>query len=284
MPQASFLPEDYIAQRAERRSSLISLTLFVVVMTAVVGAFFVTNRQWAMVKMEQREINAQYTEAARRIEELQELEGQKAQLLARAEVAAALVERVPRSILLAELTNRMPDAVSLEEFDLKSEREKAPKKASTEEGAVKSIAGKSSSSDAKGGKGAKKPGAAPTKAEAAAAENKVEVPVYRVTIAMVGEAPSDGEVAEYLKNLGDCPLLRDVELKYSKEVDVDGQLLRTFRIEAVLDPRADAKMFEPLKMRREPRNPMDATLEFESFDPVLIQIEMDGEGSEEGGR
>ena len=41
MPQSSFLPEDYVTERAERRSSLISVVLFVVVMFGVVAAFFV---------------------------------------------------------------------------------------------------------------------------------------------------------------------------------------------------------------------------------------------------
>ena len=45
MPNASFLPEDYLALKAERRTNLISLTLFGLVMNSVVGAFFVNNKQ-----------------------------------------------------------------------------------------------------------------------------------------------------------------------------------------------------------------------------------------------
>ncbi len=269
MPHASFLPEDYVAQRAERRTSLLSLTLFIVVMTAVVGAFLVTNRQWSLVKIEQQEINVQYTEAAKRIGELEALERQKQQLVERAEVAAALVERVPRSILLAELINRMPDAVSLQEFDLKSEREKI-KRVAPATAKVKSITT------------APKPGRTPTKADEAE-ERKVEVPNYQVAIEMEGYAPSNQHVAEYLTNLGACALLREVELRFSKETKVADQSVRVFRIRALIDPKADAKQFEPLKLRRSLRDPMDNTLEFEQFDRSLIEVDLEGDEPPQNG-
>ncbi|MCC6907351.1 MAG: PilN domain-containing protein [Phycisphaerales bacterium] len=270
MPHASFLPEDYLAQRAERRTSILSLTLFIVVMTAVVGAFLVTNRQWSRVKVEQQEINIHYTEAAKRIGELEELERQKQQLVERAEVAAALVERVPRSILLAELINRMPDAVSLQEFDLKSEKEKVKRPAPSAT-KVKSITGD---------KNARKP----TKAEEAD-ERKIEVPSYMVVIEMEGIAPSNQHVAEYLTKLGQCSLLRDVELRYSKESKVEEQSVRVFRIRAILDPKADAKQFEPLKLRRTMRDPTENTLEFEQFDPSLIEVDLgEDESNPNGGK
>lgn len=273
MPHSSFLPEDYLAQRAERRTSILSLTLFIVVMTAVVGAFLVTNRQWSRVKVEQQEINIHYTEAAKRISELEELERQKQQLVDRAEVAAALVERVPRSILLAELINRMPDAVSLQEFDLKSEKEKVkrPPPSATK---VKSITG-----DAKASASRK-----PTKADEAE-ERKIEVPSYQVIIEMEGVAPTNQHVAEYLTNLGQCSLLRDVELRYSKETKVEEQSVRVFRIRAIIDPHADAKQFEPLKLRRTMRDPTENTLEFEQFDRSLIEVDRgDGASSPNGGK
>ncbi|MFG0328723.1 MAG: PilN domain-containing protein [Phycisphaerales bacterium] len=261
MGNASFLPEDYIAQRAERRSSVISLTLFGVVMTAVVAAFFVTNRQWKMVKLEQQQINLEFAEAAKRIEELNELEARKAQLLSTAEITAALVERIPRSVLLAELINRMPDAVSLDEFELKSIQIKTAAPASTAKDRVKSLA-------------EKKRG--PTKADEAT-ERKVEAPKYDVTITLEGFAPTDVHVSEYITNLNLCPLVREVELKHTKGADIDGQELREFQIEMKLDNDADAKQFEPLRANRSLRDPTMAEVELDSFDPDLTQVDFDGE-------
>ena len=45
MTDSSFLPEDYLAQKTERRTNLICLTLFAIVMLGVFAAFWITNRQ-----------------------------------------------------------------------------------------------------------------------------------------------------------------------------------------------------------------------------------------------
>ena len=74
MSNASFLPEDYLDQRAERRTNLISLTLFAIVMVSVFAAFLVTNSKWSQVKDTQRAINAEYAQAADKITRLTELE------------------------------------------------------------------------------------------------------------------------------------------------------------------------------------------------------------------
>src|SRR5688572_9559140 len=103
MNNTSFLPEDYLAQKAERRTNLISLTLFAVVMIAVVGAFFVTNRQERLLKQRKFQINVDYQAAGTKIEELQILVTQRQEMMEKAVLAGALVERVPLSILLAEL-------------------------------------------------------------------------------------------------------------------------------------------------------------------------------------
>ncbi|MHC4220214.1 MAG: hypothetical protein ACYSU7_17350, partial [Planctomycetota bacterium] len=96
MSTTSFLPEDYLDQKAERRTNMISLSLFGIVMVSVFAAFLVTNRQWSQVKSARASINEQYEQAATQIETLNELEQQKNQMLSKARLAAALVERVPR--------------------------------------------------------------------------------------------------------------------------------------------------------------------------------------------
>ena len=53
----SFLPDDYLDQKAERRTNLISLVLFVIVMLGVFLAFLFTNQKWAIVKRDQARIN-----------------------------------------------------------------------------------------------------------------------------------------------------------------------------------------------------------------------------------
>lgn len=245
MSNASFLPEDYVAQKTERRTNLICLTLFVVVMAAVGGAFLVTNRQWTQVRSAQQAINEQYQEAALRIDKLNTLERQKEQMLNKAELAGALVERVPRSILLAELINRMPARLNLMELELSSERLKSTPVKATEE--VRATTGRM---------GEAKRAKTKQEAEAEQEQKKVEPPRYKVTLTMVGVAPSDLEVSRYMSELNAYPLVRDVSLDYSQEKEIEGRAMRQFKILMTLNPSADVRRIEPLVKPRNIRNPM----------------------------
>lgn len=235
---ATFLPEDYLAKKAELRTNVICLLLFAAVMFGVFVAFMVTNRRWSSVKDEQARINAEYREAADQIKLLAELEEQKTEMLHKAELAAALVERVPRSVLLAEIINRMPDGLSLLEFTLGSDKVKPALKRD----------------DAKGSKGAKPigPKRASTKSEAAAKaeDRKVEAPRFRTDVSLVGVAPTDLEVSRFIAELSTHPLLRDVALVYSEEQDIEGETMRKFQIDLRLDPEADVRGIDPLEVPR----------------------------------
>lgn len=253
MSNASFLPEDYLSQKAEQRTNIISLTLFAVVMIAVIGAFFVTNRQARLVKSAQEEINGRYQQAGMQIQELTQLEKQKEEMLHKAELAAALVERVPRSILLAELINRMPERLALLEFDMKSEKIKA--------------AAAPQEKDAKGRLVTKTKEKPKTKEQAGETVQKVETPRYKVTISMVGVAPTDLEVSRYMTELNNFPLLRDVTLEYSEQKDIGGRMMRQFKINLSLDPEADVWRIDPLNVPRM-RNPMGDDVQFSPAMPL----------------
>ncbi len=288
MSQSNFLPEDYIEQVQERRSSLISLVLFTVVMVGVVGAFFVTNRQWANVKAQQYEVNEKFKQAKQSIDKYEELEKQQDQLMGKAEVAAALLEHVPRSILLAEIINRMPDSVSLDEFELKSIVPKAVKSAGTKE--YKTLSGKTVTVGKDGlekkddGKksGAKSKGNdSKDKAQEPPEPPKPEAPKYTVTVALVGLAPSDTDVSNFLTNLIGCShLFKEVNLKYSQKSKLEDTNVREFRIELLLHENADVSDSEPLRAARLNRNPMNDTVEMSSFpeNEVGVGIEEDKEG------
>jgi Tfp pilus assembly protein PilN len=247
MSNASFLPEDYLSQKAEQRTNVISLMLFGVVMVAVIGAFFVTNRQARMVKTAQEEINGRYQQAGMQIQELTQLETQKEEMLHKAELAAALVERVPRSILLAELINRMPERLALLEFEMKSEKIKPP--AAPQE------------KDDKGRLVSKAKDKGKTKQEAGETVQKVEAPRHKVTIAMVGVAPTDLEVSRYMTELNNYALLREVTLEYSEQKDIQGRMMRQFRINLSLNPDADVRRVDPLNVPRV-KNPMGDEVQF----------------------
>lgn len=230
----SFLPEDYLAQRQETKTNIIHLVLFGVVLFGVIGAFFVTHRQWASVRDQQFEINRQYTAENEKIEQLKALEKQKAEMLDKAEVTTALIERVPRSILLAELINRMPERVTLSEVAVQSKRlpDETPKSAKPT-GAPQTL-----SATKPGGPGAPTAPAKPRPAR------------YEYTIVMIGYSAADQDVADFQTSLKECPLITGVDLASSLDQTVNEVQLRKFKLEAKLRPDADARRIEPLQVPR----------------------------------
>ena len=238
----SFLPEDYVARKVELRANLLCLSLFGVVMFGVVAAFFVTNRQWLSVRKEQEAITVEYTDQAAKIDQLKQLESQKASMIAKAEVTTALIEKVPRSVLMAELITRMPTDITLLDLELTSKRVKeapaaagAGKKAGAQP-KIKSIGGPGVVAQNPGADGAPKPEAV-----------KVKPPRFEYKLKLTGVAKVNNDIADYMAGLQDCTLLAGVELKHIKTKTIDKVDLREFIIEATIRNDADARGIGPVK-------------------------------------
>lgn len=224
----SFLPSDYVDRKHAGRTSLIGVSLFLVVMVGVVGAFLVTNRRWNDIREQQDQINVLYSQEAQKIEQLKKLEAQRSRMLDKAEVTAALIEKVPRSILLAELITRMPKDVTLLELELKGKRidtTPKPQIPGMQDAAskVKSLTGAVTTSKDK-----------PSDAD------RVRPPKFEFTLVIGGVATANNDIAEYLGQLQACPLLANVELQYIKEAIINEIGFRRFEVLAALRPNADA--------------------------------------------
>lgn len=266
----SFLPEDYLQKKGERRAIAIALLLFLIVGFAMVAAFFVTYRQWSTVKAMQADVNRQYAEQTKKIDQLKVLEAQRDELKDKAEVTTALIEKVPRSILLAEMINRMPKQLTLTDMSIKSKRivdtpKPAPK--------MNSLAGPQTAAASKKGGTAR-----PTTKPGAKTEAKAEPPPkpmpprFEFKIELSGLSATDEDVADYHQLLVQCPLLEKVEMIYSGETVVDEVSMRKFKIEAQIRSTADARTIDPLHIprlnnrptstttKRPPRDPMDPTV------------------------
>jgi len=221
----SLLPEDYVEKKADRRANFIYLSLFSIVIFGVVAAFFVTNQRWTTVKRHQEAINARYTQAAKDIEQLKELEAQKQQMMAKAELTTALIEKTPRSLLLADLINRMPERLTLLELELDSKLVEPPRPTQRTQGSgTRSLASSQNRSEP----------AAPS------------APRYNSSLIIVGVAATHNAVAQYVASLQNSPLLERVELRYSEVTIIDDRGLNKFRIEARLRQNADARQIKPI--------------------------------------
>jgi hypothetical protein len=242
---ASFLPEDYRQRKVEGRTGVLMVILFCIVMFGVVAAFYVTNREWAAVQSLQEQINVQYATEAKKIDQLKVLEAQKSEMVEKAEITTALIEKVPRSILMAEIINRMPATLALTEVDLVSKKivdapDKSDKK--KKKTAPRSIAGKTpAETKTAANKSAKEPEAPP---------ERPKPPRFEYLLTLTGLAKTDEEIADYTALLQQCGLLEKVEFKFSGDTIIEEVGLRKFRIEAVIRPGADARAIEPLLVQR----------------------------------
>lgn len=235
MANSSFLPEDYLENKLQRRINLISLTLFVVVMGAVVGTFLYSNRLGSDVQQLQHDVNAQFEEAARRLEQLAQLQQRKKRMIRKAHITASLLECVPRSLVLSELVNAMPPTLGLLELHLTSKKLNV------------AVARPRTRLEAEQAKRDRK------RAEIAAPP----VDATRVTIQLVGAAPTDVHISEFMTNLGQNKLFADLNFIYVESKTIDSQLLRKFSIEMTLNQDLDIQQFEPKLVRRELKdNPM----------------------------
>jgi len=238
MPNNNFLPEDYIEKRRERRTNLFSLTLFVIVLAGLVAAYFVTDQQRQDVRARMQDVNERSAQVAAQLDEMTRLKEKKAQMLRKASITAQLVERVPRTVVLADLVNNMPGSLSLLELELETKTIKRKRSAKT-------------LIDQK-------------KQQAKAKTDEVDMPETEVTLGMIGVAPTDVQVAQFMSALSRCDLFDDVNLVFSESKDIEEQEMRQFRIEMQLNQGVDMTTYRPAKVARHDlkQNPMAPEVEF----------------------
>src|SRR5690606_33322802 len=163
------------------------------------------------------------------------LEEQKAEMMEKAEITTALIEKVPRATLLSELITRLPRQITLLELNLISKRVKDPAPAAKPAGAPAPAIRTLSGGPAAGGKQA-----AMAKGPTPPPVAKVPPPRFDTTLTIVGVARENNDIADYLAALKGCSILEKVELKYIKEATIDKLDLRKFEIEAAIRRDADA--------------------------------------------
>src|SRR5262249_50064592 len=145
-----------------------------------------------------------------------------------AEITASLLERVPRSNVLAEVTNGLPSGVSLTDFILESKKRQpaaAPAAPAQNNTFVKA--------------GAAKP-SAPT---------APEPQQYDVCMKVSGIANTDVQVAQLISKLNRCHIFKDVNLLITDtfQPSAGGDALRKFQIELLLNPDVDVQTIKDTK-------------------------------------
>jgi Tfp pilus assembly protein PilN len=214
MATINFVPDDYVQQRQSSRANI----LYLMMLTAMLGAIgvtfgFIKMRQHA-VQEELAQLDLRMKQTQQQLSELEQLEKQRVTMMKTMVMTAELLEPIPRSVVLASLTNNLPSGVSLVEFNL------LEKEITVARPAPKTVAGASQYQ---------------AKAEAAKQQElaKPET-LVQSSLDIKGIAPSDIQVAAFIANLSGSIMFDQVALVESKEQDIEGIKFRQFRLNAML--------------------------------------------------
>ena len=211
MATINFVPDDYVQQRRASRANV----LYLMLLMAMLGAMGIT---FGFIKIRQRDVqtklallNNRMAEAQQQIAQLEELKTKSRTMMKTMVMTAELLEPVPRSIILASLTNNLPSGVSLLDFGLE-EKETQVHKPSTQK------------------TGSRYNKSTPN-ATASEPQNTVTT-----TLQIKGIAPSDIQVAGFISRLSDAILFDEVSLVESKEIEIEKIKYREFHLKAVIHP------------------------------------------------
>lgn len=209
----SFLPADYVQRKAERRNNIIIGLLFIVVLGALGAGFAVNNQRKLRLKDAYFDVRAQCEEQSKQIEQLRALQEQRSAMMEKASITAALVERLPRWALLAEITYRLPTTARLTGLEVKANRQQPQ--------AAPVVPVPTMSDD---------PNAQPPKP-------RVLPPTFTYDLVIAGTADDNKAVADFLTSLKGSPALRNVELSFIRDTREGDTLVRQFEFTAKLRSR-----------------------------------------------
>jgi len=213
MANINFVPDDYVQNNESRRTNLIYLVLFAVVMVALCSSFITIKIRQKACIIKEKLVSTKMAKIQKAIKQFEELQSKRGAMMRTALTTAELLEPVPRSVLLASLTNNLPQGVSLLKVSLV---QKEPKQTSR-------VASTS------------KYQAEQAKKVAAAKEKVSREKLLETHIDIDGMAPSDLQVAAYIERLSNSSLLDNVALVESKEHKVeDSTTFRQFKLTAML--------------------------------------------------
>jgi Tfp pilus assembly protein PilN len=222
MSNINFVPDDYIQSSESRRANLMCLVLFSVVMAALGGSSVAIRIRQRACGAQESLVNAKMAQMEQSIKKFEELQIKRKEMMRTALTTAELLEPVPRSVLLASLTNNLPPGVSLVKLDMI--QKEAPKSAGSPPAKTKYEAAQEAGAQARS---AAKGGSDP---EARLSSERF----LETRMEIEGVAPSDLQVAAYIEHLGNSMLLDNVALVESKEKKIEDTTFRLFKLTAML--------------------------------------------------
>jgi Tfp pilus assembly protein PilN len=232
MLKINFAPDDYIQKKQSLRINRLCLVLFLLFMSALVGMFSLIKLRQRAILSQVTLVNRQMLEASESIQQLEELQTKRKKMMKAALITAELIEPVPRSVVVASLTNNLPAGVSLTKLKLVQKEQK--RTANTNNYS--------------------------SKFEAKKADIDADVSIAAIEqcnetrIELEGIAPSNIQVAGYIERLSSSVLFENVALVHSKERTISHEKFLEFKLTAMLSQKAELTRSNIVSMKQEGSN------------------------------
>ena len=205
MANINFVPDDYIQKKDTWRTNWMYMFLCLVVISAMAGTFAIIKIRQQAISRQAGIVAEKLLKAQEDISKFEELRAKQKTMMDTALTAVDLIEKVPRSIIIAQLTNSLPNGTSLSKVKLS---EQVPNE-------MRSRRSNAAASDAK-----------------AVSQAYVEIEEY---------APSDQEVADYIAALDGSELFNRVDLIYTQQYKKDREdtySVRKFKLSTEINSQA----------------------------------------------
>lgn len=196
------MPEDYIQRKESHRANFFYMMIVGLIGAAVLSTFGAIKIRQRAIAQETKAVDKRMMAMQQSIVQLESLQKERQEMMKTALLAAELIEPMPRSIVLALLTNALPEGVSLTRVQIIQSK-------SQQQGSNQYEAAKM------------------------AAEQKLQRQESMTTnIEIEGLAASDIGVADYIASLSNSTLLENVCLVQSKQKEIDNTSYRQFKLTA----------------------------------------------------
>lgn len=203
MQVLDFVPRDYIQKKLARNANLLCALLGAVVVLVLTVLFVAMGMAEDSLQSEAERVDGQVAQASKTVEEWNCFQSQRVALLEKAEKGARLLAPLPRSRILAEVVRRLPEQTSLTELSIAEETVRIVE-AEKETGP--------------GNQSARRRKKAKTKEH------------QQTRVHLLGLAPTDVEVAQFIAGLSNSPYFDQVELSFSEDQAHERCVLRRFEV------------------------------------------------------
>lgn len=199
MTEVNFIPASYVLRQQRRRSSVRQAALIVVLAALLAMWYTASSRSLGELGALVENVEREAATAQARVNEINHLREVERELRRDAKTRQELSPTINTVDVVGTVANAMPTSIALRAMDIMSERP-VPQKASNTD-------------------------------DANPAAGETPRAIEPMKISLVGLAPADVEVADFVGQLTKSPLFHNVKMVYSRPVQTQDVHAREFRIE-----------------------------------------------------